>query len=166
MIVRTSRRLCSRSSSPAGSTPLSAEGVRKPELAAAPLPLEARIAAVPCRVGEGFLRALLEPLEYQVEATRHELDESMPALGRSRLFTVTLRSTRRLSELLTHLYVLIPVRDDQKHYWVGEDEVEKLLRHGEGWLDKHPSRDVIVSRYLAPGARARSTGTPSAGQGS
>jgi hypothetical protein len=46
------------------------------------------------------------------------------------------------------LYVLSPVLDDQKHYWVGDDEVEKLLRHGEGWLDKHPSRDVIVSRYL------------------
>jgi 3' terminal RNA ribose 2'-O-methyltransferase Hen1 len=121
---------------------------RKPELAATALPLEARIAAVPCRGGEGFLRALFEPLGYEIEATRHELDDSMPSLGTSRLFTVTLRSTRRLSELLTHLYVLIPVLDDQKHYWVGDDEVEKLLRHGEGWLDKHPSRDVIVSRYL------------------
>ena len=121
---------------------------RKPELAATALPLEARIGAVPCRGGDGFLRALFEPLGYDVEATRHELDESMPALGPSQLFTVTLRSTRRLSELLTHLYVLIPVLDDQKHYWVGDDEVEKLLRHGEGWLDKHPSRDVIVARYL------------------
>ena len=83
-----------------------------------------------------------------VEATRHELDERMPALGPSRLFTVTLRATRRLSDLLTHLYVLVPVLDDQKHYWVGADEVEKLLRHGEGWLDRHPSRDAIVSRYL------------------
>ena len=53
-----------------------------------------------------------------------------------------------MSELLTHLYVLVPVLDDQKHYWVGDDEVEKLLRHGEGWLDSHPSRDTIVSRYL------------------
>ena len=121
---------------------------QKPDLAASELPLEVRLAAVPCRGGEPFLRALFEPLGYAVEATRHELDESMPALGPGRLFTVTLQSTRRLSELLTHLYVLIPVLDDQKHYWVGDDEVEKLLRHGEGWLDKHPSRDVIVSRYL------------------
>src|SRR5262245_47165820 len=121
---------------------------RRPELAATPLPLEARVAAVPCRGGEGFLRALFEPLGYEVEAPRHELDESMPALGPSRLFTVTLRSTRRLSELLTHLYVLIPVLDDRKHYWVGDDEVEKLLRRGQGWLETHPSRDVIVSRYL------------------
>jgi 3' terminal RNA ribose 2'-O-methyltransferase Hen1 len=121
---------------------------RKPELASSELPLEARLAAVPCRGGEAFLRALFEPLGYTVEATRHELDESMPALGPSRLFTVTLRATCRLSDLLTHLYVLIPVLDDQKHYWVGDDEIEKLLRHGEGWLDRHPSRDAIVSRYL------------------
>jgi 3' terminal RNA ribose 2'-O-methyltransferase Hen1 len=121
---------------------------RKPELAATELPLEARLAAVPCRGGEAFLRALFEPLGYHVEATQHVLDEQMPALGPSLLFTVTLRATRRLSELLTHLYVLIPVLDDQKHYWVGDDEIEKLLRRGEGWLDSHPSRDVIVSRYL------------------
>ncbi len=121
---------------------------RKPDLTATALPLEARLAALPCRGGETFLRGLFEPLGYEVEATRHELDERMPALGPSRLFTVTLRATRRLSDLLTHLYVLVPVLDDQKHYWVGADEVEKLLRHGEGWLDRHPSRDAIVSRYL------------------
>ncbi len=121
---------------------------RKPDLVTIELPLEARLAALPCRGGEGFLRALFEPLGYEVEATRHELDENMSLLGPSRLFTVTLRATRRLSELLTHLYVLVPVLDDQKHYWVGDDEVEKLLRHGQGWLDAHPSRDVIVSRYL------------------
>jgi len=121
---------------------------RKPELAATALPLEARLAAVPCRSGEGFLRALFEPLGYEVAATRHELDDSMPVLGPSRLFTVSIRATRPLSELLRHLYVLVPVLDDHKHYWVGDDEVEKLLRHGQGWLDTHPSRDVIVSRYL------------------
>jgi 3' terminal RNA ribose 2'-O-methyltransferase Hen1 len=121
---------------------------RKPELPATELPFEARLAAVPCRGGETFLRALFEPLGYQVEATGHALDETIPALGPSRLFTVTLRGTRRLSELLTHLYVLIPVLDDQKHYWVGDAEVEKLLRRGEGWLESHPARDVIVSRYL------------------
>jgi 3' terminal RNA ribose 2'-O-methyltransferase Hen1 len=121
---------------------------RKPDLPAIELPLEVRLAAVPCRGGEAFLRALFEPLGYTVDATRHELDETMPLLGPSRLFTVALRATCRLSDLLTHLYVLIPVLDDQKHYWVGDDEVEKLLRHGEGWLEKHPARDAIVSRYL------------------
>lgn len=121
---------------------------RKPDLPGTPLPLEVRLAAVPCRGGEPFLRRLFEPLGYTVEATRHPLDEQMPLLGPSRIFTVTLRATRLLSELLTHLYVLIPVLDDQKHYWVGDDEVEKLLRRGEGWLESHPARDEIVTRYL------------------
>jgi 3' terminal RNA ribose 2'-O-methyltransferase Hen1 len=107
---------------------------KKPDLATTAIPLEVHLAALPCRGGESFLRGLFEPLGYQVEATQHALDEQMPALGPSRLFTVTLRATRRLHEFLTHLYVLIPVLDDQKHYWVGDDEVEKLLRHGEGWL--------------------------------
>jgi len=127
---------------------LSGRCERKPELPSAELPLEARLAAVSCRGGEAFLRALFEPLGYEVEATRHALDETMPILGPSRLFSVTLRVSRRLSELLTHLYVLIPVLDDQKHYWVGDDEVEKLLRRGEGWLENHPARDQIVARYL------------------
>jgi 3' terminal RNA ribose 2'-O-methyltransferase Hen1 len=129
-------------------TALAGRCERRPDLVTTPLPLEARVAALPCRGGDAFLRGLFEPLGYVVEATGHELDEHMPALGPSRLFTVTLRATRPLSELLTHLYVLVPVLDDQKHYWVGDDEVGKLLRHGQGWLDSHPLRDVIVSRYL------------------
>jgi 3' terminal RNA ribose 2'-O-methyltransferase Hen1 len=127
---------------------LSGRCERKPELPGAPIPLEARLAVLPCRGGELFLRRLFEPLGYEVDAVRHPLDEQTPSLGPSRVFTVTLRATRPLRELLTHLYVLIPVLDDQKHYWVGNDEVEKLLRRGEGWLEGHPARDEIVSRYL------------------
>jgi 3' terminal RNA ribose 2'-O-methyltransferase Hen1 len=121
---------------------------RRPELEGLALPLEARLAALPCRGGERFLRELFEPLGYDVDAVRHPLDDQMPLLGESRLFTVTLRATRCLSDLLAHLYVLVPVLDDRKHYWVGGDEVEKLLRRGEGWLDRHPAREAIVSRYL------------------
>lgn len=120
----------------------------RPELVDAALPLEARIAVLPCRGGEGFLRRLFEPLGYAVEARRHPLDAKFPEWGESRYFTVTLRGERRLCDLLAHLYVLIPVLDDDKHYWVGDDEVEKLLRRGEGWLAAHPERDEITRRYL------------------
>jgi 3' terminal RNA ribose 2'-O-methyltransferase Hen1 len=82
---------------------LSGRCEQKPELAAAELPLEVHLAAVPCRGGEAFLRELFEPLGYQVEATGHALDDTMPSLGPSRLFTVTLRATCRLSDVLTHL---------------------------------------------------------------
>ena len=106
------------------------------------------MAALPCRGGEHFLRSLFEPLGYAVTATRHPLDIRFPAWGDSPYFNVELSAERRLSDLLTHLYVLIPVLDDDKHYWVGEAEVEKLLRHGEGWLASHPQRDAIAYRYL------------------
>jgi 3' terminal RNA ribose 2'-O-methyltransferase Hen1 len=118
------------------------------QLIATPIPLTARISVLPCRGGEQLLRSLFEPLGYSVAATRHELDERFPAWGQSSYFTVELAHTITLHDLLTHLYVLIPVLDDDKHYWIGEEEVQKLLRHGEGWLAAHPQREQIVGRYL------------------
>ena len=120
----------------------------RPELAAERLPLRARLAVVPCAAGEGLLRRLFEPLGYEVHATNHPLDESFPEWGESRYFTVELAGNVTLAELLSHLYVLIPVLDAEKHYWVGDDEVEKLMRRGEGWLSGHPERELIVNRYL------------------
>lgn len=120
----------------------------RPELVEEFLPLEARLAVLPCRGGEPFLRKLFEPLGYEVTATRHPLDEQFPEWGESSYFAVTLRGTQPLQDLLGHLYVLIPVLDNDKHYWVGDDEVEKLLRKGEGWLAAHPQRESIVTRYL------------------
>src|SRR5690606_31402832 len=119
---------------------LSGRSAERPERAAATLPFEAMLSAVPCRGGADFLRALFEPLGYEVEADAHPLDERFPEWGMSPYFTVRLRGTVRLRDLLAHLYVLIPVLDEEKHYWVGEDEVEKLLRRGEGWLTEHPLR--------------------------
>jgi len=120
----------------------------RPDLAKTPLPFEINLAVVPCRGGEPFLRSLFEPLGYAVEAMQLSLDEKFPEWGESRHFRVTLKSTKILAELLNHLYVLIPVLDDEKHYWVGEEEVEKLLRRGEGWLNNHPERTTIARRYL------------------
>jgi 3' terminal RNA ribose 2'-O-methyltransferase Hen1 len=130
------------------STAMTGRSKERPELAAAAIPLEAKLAVVPCRGGESLLRALFEPLGYSVIVESHPLDVTMPEWGASRYFTVTLRGDVRLASLLAHLYVLIPVLDDEKHYWVGDDEVEKLLRHGEGWLASHPERGTITRRYL------------------
>jgi 3' terminal RNA ribose 2'-O-methyltransferase Hen1 len=127
---------------------MAGQSKERPELAQLRLPLEARLAVVPCRGGEEFLRRLFEPLGYQVEVTPHPLDDQTPEWGMSRYFTLTLRAECRVSELLTHVYVLVPVLDDDKHYWVGDEEVDKLLKHGEGWLGAHPERDLIARRYL------------------
>jgi 3' terminal RNA ribose 2'-O-methyltransferase Hen1 len=121
------------------------EGLR-PELAASALPLEAYLPAVPARGGADLVRRLFEPLGYAVAATPVPLD--VPEWGDSRYVSLRLSATTRLSELLTHLYVLLPVLDDEKHYWVDESEVEKLLRRGADWLPAHPERALITRRYL------------------
>jgi 3' terminal RNA ribose 2'-O-methyltransferase Hen1 len=120
----------------------------RPELVDTALPLEATLACLPCRGGEELLRRLFEPLGYDVAAARSPLDSSFPDWGMSPYFRVTLRATCTLRALLTHLYVLVPVLDDEKHYFVGDDEVAKLLRHGEGWLAAHPACELIAKRYL------------------
>lgn len=120
----------------------------RPELAETRLPLTARLAAVPMRGGAGESRRLFEPLGYEVAVEGHPLDPAIPDWGGSPYWTLELRATTRLRELLAHLYVLIPALDEQKHYWVGDDEVAKLLKHGEGWLADHPAREMIATRYL------------------
>lgn len=130
------------------STALGGRCKDKPELVETSIPLVAKISVLSCRGGQGFLRELFEPLGYQVTLQNYPLDETVPEWGQSKYFTVELQNTIPLSLLLSHLYVLIPVLDDNKHYWVNEDEVEKLLRHGEGWLKEHPLKEQITKRYL------------------
>ena len=103
---------------------------------------------LPCRGGEVVLRKLFEPLGYLVDAERHPLDEVHPEWGEGAYHTVTLSQTTTIQQLLQHLYVLIPVLDNDKHYWVGDEEVEKLLLRGKGWLADHPEKDLITRRYL------------------
>lgn len=129
-------------------TALSGRCKDRPELVATPLPLEIRLAALPCRGGEAVLRLLFEPLGYGVEAEQLPLDPLFPQWGGSRYFNVTLSAEVTLHDALSHIYVLVPVLDAAKHYWVGDDEVDKLLRHGQGWLAAHPHRKAIARRYL------------------
>ncbi len=120
----------------------------RPELAQLPIPLTARIDVLPVRGDEGLVQRMFEPLGYTVEAVRQPLDEMFPEWGESPYFSVTISGTTTLSQLLTHLYVLIPVFDNQKHYFVGDDEMEKLLEKGAGWLAAHPEKELITRRYL------------------
>ena len=118
------------------------------ELAATAIPLEASLPVVPAEGGESLVRRLFEPLGYEVVVAPISLDSEFPAWGSSRYVSLKLSRDVRLAELLNHLYVLVPVLDDDKHYWVDDAEIEKLMRRGEGWLAAHPERDVIVRRYL------------------
>ncbi|MFD7392419.1 3' terminal RNA ribose 2'-O-methyltransferase Hen1 [Streptomyces sp. NPDC059852] len=122
----------------------------RPELAARPLPLRIEVPSLPARGGAALVRRLFEPLGWDVSAEPVPLDERFPEWGDSRYVRLVLESaTLTLAEALRHLYVLLPVLDDAKHYWVAPDEVDKLLRAGEGWLPDHPEQKLITSRYLA-----------------
>ena len=120
----------------------------RPELVQTPLPLTAHLDVVPSRGGEEFLRRLFEPLGYTVSAVPYPLDPTFPKWGQSAYFSVTLTATVLLSDLLSHLYVLIPTLDAGKHYAIGDEEVEKLIAKGEGWLIRHPEKEAIVRGYL------------------
>ncbi|GGF37482.1 3' terminal RNA ribose 2'-O-methyltransferase Hen1 [Williamsia phyllosphaerae] len=96
-----------------------------------------------------LLQRLFSPVGWDVHATAIELDATRPEWGAAPMVSLTLNGSHRLSTALSHLYVLLPVLDDAKHYWVGDDEVDKLVRAGGAWLATHPARDLITHRYLA-----------------
>ncbi|RST06792.1 3' terminal RNA ribose 2'-O-methyltransferase Hen1 [Streptomyces sp. WAC05374] len=122
----------------------------RPGLADRPLPLRIEIPALPARGGADLVRALFGPLGWtSVDAEPVALDERFPGWGDSRYVRLVLEGELRLADALRHLYVLLPVLDDAKHYWVTTDEVDKLLRAGEGWLADHPEHKLITSRYLS-----------------
>jgi len=129
-------------------TALSGNCQKWPELVDKKWPLAITVEVVRVRGGADVLRKIFEPLGYQVTATQHPLDNHFPEWGESRYLRLTLAADMTVHDALSHLYVLLPVLDDQKHYYVGDAEVDKLMRHGEGWLSKHPERQLIVSRYL------------------
>ncbi|MFG1666931.1 3' terminal RNA ribose 2'-O-methyltransferase Hen1 [Streptomyces sp. Y7] len=121
-----------------------------PERAAQPLPLRVEVPALPARGGQELVRRLFEPLGWAVTVEPVPLDVQFPEWGDSRYVRLVLESQAlTLAEALRHLYVLLPVLDDAKHYWVAPDEVDKLLRAGEGWLPVHPEQKLITSRYLS-----------------
>ena len=109
------------------------------------LPGRARAAAA-----RPILRRLFEPLGYDGRRpTTIPLDPTVPGVGRQPLpRRDPAPAPCRLRDLLEHLFVLLPVLDDDKHYWVGADEVDKLLRRGGDWLAAHPDRELITRRYL------------------
>src|SRR5205807_2307459 len=113
----------------------------------------------PCRSGKELLRRLFEPLGYQVRAQPVPLDPAFPGWGDSPYFDVRLFAACRVRDLLGQLYVLLPVLDNDKHYWVSRDEIDKLAGGAAQWLAGHPERDLIIRRYLRhqPGLVAEAT---------
>jgi 3' terminal RNA ribose 2'-O-methyltransferase Hen1 len=125
------------------------------ELADSAIPLEIVVPVLPCRGGARVAHRLFEPLGWTVEAETIPLDDEFPEWGESRYVRLRLTGDVRLADALNQLHVLLPVLDESKHYWQSPDEVDKLMRSGEGWLATHPEADLITRRYL--GRRTRLT---------
>ena len=129
-------------------TALSGRCKERPELVDVSMPFEVWLPTLPVRGDADLLERLFEPLGYEVSSTPIPLDTTIPEWGSSRYCDVRLAATKRLRDLLEQLLVLIPVLDDTKHYWVGPDEIDRLLRRGGEWLAGHPERELIAKRYL------------------
>jgi 3' terminal RNA ribose 2'-O-methyltransferase Hen1 len=119
----------------------------RPALAQDKIPLEIHIPALRCRGGQDLARTFFEPLGWTVAAESQPLTPK--EWGPSAYLDLRLTGEVRLAAALNHLYVLLPVLDDAKHYWVSTDEVDKLIRAGGDWLAGHPARDLIARRYLS-----------------
>lgn len=131
------------------STALNGKCKNKPELVDTALPLAVTVAVVSApKGGEALIRRFFEPLGYAVNVERHQLDEQFPDWGDSRYYTVGLTNTVKLRDLLAHLYVLLPALDFDKHYFVSQNEIDKLLARGKGWIEDHPEKETITNRYL------------------
>lgn len=120
----------------------------KPHLTDEAIPFEITLSVLPVKGGEPLLRQFFEPLGYDISLQSYVLDEQFPEWGQSRYFNLTLRHTLPLKTILSQLYILIPVCDNDKHYFVGGHEIEKLMEKGQGWLDTHPAKELITRRYL------------------
>ena len=131
------------------STAMNGKCSKKPELVNIKMPFEVEISVLPApKGGEILIRKMFEPLGYSVELKRHILDDKFVNWGDSKYFTLKLSHTITLQKLLSHLYVMIPALDNDKHYYVSQNEIEKLLEKGKGWLADHPEKEQITKRYL------------------
>ncbi|HWD41849.1 MAG TPA: 3' terminal RNA ribose 2'-O-methyltransferase Hen1 [Fimbriimonas sp.] len=130
------------------STAMSGRSKERQEIADQPIPLEIRIPVLPSRGGAERIRRLFEPLGYEVEAEGLPLDDQFPEWGESPYFDVRLKGSLKLGDALRHLYLLLPVLDAKKHYYMDAQEVKKLVLRGEGWLSTHPEKDWILRTSL------------------
>lgn len=129
-------------------TAMNGTSKERQDLADQAIPLELRIPVIRVQQGEAIIRRMFEPLGYEVEAVQSLLDDQFPEWGVSPYFDVTLRATLRLRDALRHLYILLPVLDSKKHYFMDANEVKKILSKGEGWLADHPEKEAIVRASL------------------
>ena len=120
----------------------------KPELTAIEMPLQCKLSPINVKGGEEFIRRMFEPLGYDLNIHRLPIDSLSPELGNSDYYSIALKNNILLKHLLSQLYILIPVFDRQRHYWISKQNVDVLLEKGSDWLPTHPEVKVITKYYL------------------
>ncbi|MBK0402604.1 3' terminal RNA ribose 2'-O-methyltransferase Hen1 [Adhaeribacter sp. BT258] len=120
----------------------------RPELVDTPMPFTVKLASLKADGGPELLEKLFGPLGYATQFEQLPLDERFPGWGLSKYVNLELRHTLPLKALLSHLYVLIPVLDNDKHFWISRNDIEILLQKGQGWLEDHPEKEWITRRYF------------------
>jgi 3' terminal RNA ribose 2'-O-methyltransferase Hen1 len=120
----------------------------KPELVDTPIPLKVTAHSLKVDCDKGYLNKLFAPLGYTVKVETLPLDERFPVWGESKAMNLKIEKTTTLKELLSQLYVFILVLDNERHYWISQNDVEVLVRRGEGWLESHPEKEWITRRFF------------------
>ncbi len=120
----------------------------KPELVVTPIPLKAKIHSLRVDCDPAYIPKLFEPLGYTITIEKFLLDAQFPSWGSGNVINLTVEKTTTLKELLTQLYVFMTVLDNSRHYYISKQDIDTLIRRGDGWLDAHPEKDWITKRFL------------------
>ncbi|WP_433751362.1 3' terminal RNA ribose 2'-O-methyltransferase Hen1 [Paenibacillus amylolyticus] len=110
--------------------------------------LELKFGPVASDLPDRVVEELFSSLGYAVSVERGELSYSFDLKNKSTVRHIILRGRNTVQHALRQLFLLIPVLDNYKHYFISEDEIDKIKRYGEGWLDAHPLKELIVKRTL------------------
>ena len=111
-------------------------------------PFEFQFGPVSSTLSNEEIRALFEPLGYETTISRAETNYSFHLKQKSTARFISLKGSTTLQHGLRQLFVLIPVLDNYKHYYIDEKEIEKIERYGEGWLENHPLKSFILRQAL------------------
>ncbi|WP_449599513.1 3' terminal RNA ribose 2'-O-methyltransferase Hen1 [Paenibacillus sp. Marseille-Q9583] len=110
--------------------------------------LELSFGPVASNLPDHTIEELFHALGYELELERGDAVYSFDLKSRSSARYIRLRGEQTLQTALRQLFILIPALDDDKHYFISDDEIEKIRRYGEGWLDSHPLLALILKRSL------------------
>lgn len=113
-----------------------------------PFSMEFSVGPLASNLSDQQIMALFEPLGFETVITYGTIDYKMELKNKSTARFITLKGLTTLQMGLRQLFVLIPVMDNYKHYYIDEKEIEKIERYGSGWLDTHPERDFILKQAL------------------